>query len=419
MEEQLSANRPIAGIVCEFNPFHNGHAYLLRRAREILGKDAVLICVMSGDFVQRGGPAVFSKFARAEAACRCGADLVIELPAAWSSATAESFAFGAVQLLNAAGISDLFFGAETEDPTPLCRIAELLLEEQTNQRILQRLKEHPQQSYAAARQIIIGEMLGDKAQLLSQPNCILAVEYIKQVLLLGSRIQCHPVLRIGAEHDASADGVFSSASRLRERLAGGENISDAVPAEAMEIYKRETNAGRGPVTEQSLEQAALARLRFLRGEELASISDAGNGLDRRLMQSITEAGSIASICRCSQTRRYPLARVRRILWAAAAGIDPPVGEKNRQQTGPQYLRILAFSGAGQSFLKHEEFGLPVLIRPSAVRQLSEKAQNQFAEGAKAHDFYVLAYGSEADRIPGEDWRKGPCRIETEQYADSD
>ena len=149
------------GIVCEYNPFHNGHAYHITRAMQELGADEGVVCVMSGDFVQRGEPAVYSKYARAEAACRCGADLVIELPLPWCLASAEGFARGAVGLLGSIGAQHLAFGSETGETVELDALAQALLQPETQNEIRALLADFPNLSYAAARQMVMEKRLGD------------------------------------------------------------------------------------------------------------------------------------------------------------------------------------------------------------------------------------------------------------------
>ena len=171
----------IIGIIAEYNPFHTGHEYHIARSRELLGADSTVICVMSGDFVQRGEAALYSKFARAEAACRCGADLVIELPLPWALSSAEGFARGAVGLLGALGATHLSFGSECGDVQRLERIAENLIDPAVNAEISRELNENANNSYASARQTVLARRLGDEAKLIEQPNNILAVEYLKAI----------------------------------------------------------------------------------------------------------------------------------------------------------------------------------------------------------------------------------------------
>ena len=175
------------GVVAEYNPFHYGHAYHLAESRRIAGEDAAVIAVMSGDFVQRGEAAVYSKYARAEAACRCGADLVVELPLPWALASAEGFAKAAVKILAAMGTDLISFGSETENLEELAAVADLLRQEGFIDRVRRMLKEHPEQNYAAARQQTAEQILGRKLDCMQRPNSILALEYLKAILSAQAR----------------------------------------------------------------------------------------------------------------------------------------------------------------------------------------------------------------------------------------
>ena len=191
----------IIGIVGEYNPFHSGHEYHIRQSRLNLGEDCPVVCVMSGDFVQRGEPAIYSKFARAEAACRCGADLVVELPLPWSLSSAEGFARGAVYLLSKLGVTHLSFGSEAGELEPLETIAQSLLDPAVNGEIKQVLNNDASLSYAQARQKALETRLGELSGQLELPNNILAVEYLKAIYELRLDLQPMTVLRFGSGHD--------------------------------------------------------------------------------------------------------------------------------------------------------------------------------------------------------------------------
>ena len=210
----------IVGIIAEYNPFHDRHARHIAASRKLAGGDAAVVCAMSGDFVQRGEAAVFSKFARAEAAIKGGADLVLELPLPWCMSSAEGFARGGVGLLGALGCVDyLSFGAEYADVKTLSTVATMLMDPSLDAAIREELKTGV--SYAAARQAAIARDIGSLAQILEAPNNILAVEYLKAIYQQRLRMEPLAIEREGPEHD----GV-GSASELRRLLALGEPIKD-------------------------------------------------------------------------------------------------------------------------------------------------------------------------------------------------
>ena len=401
----------VLGIVCEYNPFHNGHLHLLREARAAAGEDAAVLCVMSGDFVQRGEAAVYGKFARAEAACRCGADLVVELPLPWCLSSAEGFARGAVGLLGALGADRLCFGSESGALAPLESLAELAADEDFLEAVKARLRAEPALSFAAARQAEAGLRLGDAAALLSGANDILAVEYLKAIRTLKLGLEPFAVPRRGAGHDApEGEDGFLSASALRARLTRGESLGEAVPEAARAVYARERSAGRELSSPDALETALLARLRMLGEADFLALPDAADGLGRRLYRAVREQGSLEAIWEAARTKRYPLARARRLCLCAALGVRSGMAEGV-----PPYARVLAANAQGCALLRRaaDAAAVPLLTKPAAVRTLGGEAEALFTLGADARDFYVLGFKGGENRRPGEDWRRGPFLLEND------
>ena len=396
------------GIVCEYNPFHNGHAWQLGRALQEIDPDAGVVCVMSGDFVQRGEAAVYSKFARAEAACRCGADLVLELPLPWCLSSAEGFARGAVGLLAAFGAQHLAFGSESGDVEALERLAEALLAAETKEQIKALLKKEPQLSYAAARQTVMEARLGEQGRMLKNPNDILGVEYCKAIYDLRLHIEPVAIRRMGSAHDGEGRPGLRSASEIRRLLFSGRAIGGDVPQEALAVYENERRLGREVRGMTSFETAILSRLRLFDEAYFRSLPDAGDGLGERLYQAIHRETSYDAILAAAQSKRYPLARIRRLCLCACLGVRAGMSEG-----APPYARVLAANGKGRELLR-ERSGkgeLPILTKPAAVRQLPGNCQGIFGLGADAHDFYALAYPGRDERKPGMDWRLGPTILE--------
>jgi predicted nucleotidyltransferase len=395
----------VIGVVCEYNPFHRGHLLHLQRCREALGEESTVLCVMSGDFVQRGEAALYDKFARAEAACRCGADLVIELPLPWCLSSAEGFARGAVSLLHALGASHLGFGSESGEIEPLRELARTLREPGLTEEIKARMARESRLSFAAAREAAARERLGDAAGLLRNPNDILAVEYLKAAEELASDLEPLPILRVGAGHDRAREGEGPcSASELRERIRAGESVAGEIPAAAEAVYRREREAGRELAERSALEIALLSRLRMLGREDFRALPDAGDGLGDRLWRAVQEENGLEEILAAAKSKRYALSRLRRTVLCAALGLRS--GERGEL---PPYARVLAFDGRGRELLRglDESGPVPVLTKPAQVRKLSPRCEEVFSLGAAAHDLYVLGRSAGERRAPGEDWRRGP------------
>ena len=394
----------IAGIVAEYNPFHLGHQYQIQETRRKLGEDSGIVCVMSGDFVQRGEPAVFSKFARAESAVRFGADLIVELPLPWCMSSAEQFAAGAVRILNGLGVVDvLSFGSECGDAARLEEIAACLCGEEYRLELRRFLNERL--PYAVCRQKAVEKILGpEHAAVLSSPNDNLAVEYLKAIRRYELPITPLAVRRTGAGHDAFTAGDIRSGAELREILTHGEDISPFLPREAYDTFQREVQQGRGPVTPSTLEPLLLSRLRMLPETAFAAVPDAGEGLEHKLSAACGTLSSLEDIYAHVKSKRYTHARIRRMTLSAALGI-----KKEQLYESPPYARILAFNDIGASILRTAKgtCGIPILSKAARIKALESPAQAIFELTAKAHDLYVLAYQNQIFRLGGQDWQESP------------
>ncbi len=382
------------GVVCEFDPLHRGHERLLRRAGE---SGRVLVCAMSGNFTQRGGAACVEKSARAEMAVRCGADLVVELPTPWAMATAEKFADGGVSLLAQCGVKTLYFGSECGDTDALWATAEALLRADVHRAI--RLEMDGGLPYAAARQAVLERETGLGA-LLAQPNNTLAVEYLKAIRRRGLAADAVTVCREDGGHHGSA-----SASHIRALLAAGQEAKAfaLMPPQAADILGREMKKGLAPADPAQLERAMLARLRLMNEHDFASYDSGGEGLYRRVYRAVQEGGSLGDILTRATTKRYPTARVRRMLWAVFLGLEAP-GEDI------PYVRILAATEAGRRLLRQmQDAGVPVLTKAADVGRLGPSAEALFTREARRTDVYALA--CPGSPLPcGSDWRRTPTMI---------
>ena len=395
----------VIGIVGEYNPFHYGHKHHIAETKRLLGEDCPVVCAMSGDFIQRGEAAVYSKFARAEAAVRSGVDLVLELPPAWALSSAEGFARGAVGLLGSIGVvTHLSFGSECGEVEPLETLAEILLDPLIGADIRRELEAQEGIPFAAARQRAVAKRAGELSGQLETPNNILAVEYIKAVYEQGLSIKPVTVQRFGSGHDKMSESGHKSAAEIRRALANGADISASVPGSAYEIYRREDKLGRGPVLMENLESAMISRLRMLPDSAFAALPDAGEGLNNRLARAAREESGLDAVIAAAKSKRYALSRIRRMVMCAGLGISADMSRET-----PPYARVLAANARGCALLRDMDgkARIPVITKPAAVKELGAECREVFDRSSSAHDLYVLGYSAKEERRGGADWRTSP------------
>ena len=324
------------GIICEYNPLHLGHQKQLDAVRTAC-PDGGIVCLMSGNFVQRGAPAILDKSLRARAAIECGADLVLELPITASLSSAEGFAREGVRILG--GFCDrLCFGAETADKDALLATAKALLWEDFSEALHRELNKGL--SFPAARQKAL-ETMGLSGNVLSQPNDILAVEYCKAILSLGLTIAPMVIAREGSYHDTDADTQNPSATAVRALMMQGKKWEDFVPDAARDIF-----AGATLHDLDAGEQAILYRLQTMTDEEYAQLPYGSEGLWRKLMQNARTLANLEDILTATKSRRYTRTRLDRMVMCAFLGLT----QKDMDSPAP-YVRVLAFNDKGREILK--------------------------------------------------------------------
>lgn len=357
-------------VICEFNPFHNGHAYLLRQVKQ--QKDQPIVAVMSGSFTQRGETAICSKFERAQTALRNGADLVVELPVVRAVSNAQRFASGGVAVAGSFSCVDtLAFGCETDDLSLLSAVAEAAHSPDVQSRVAELMSrgEYYPRALHQAVEAACGEQT---AQVLASPNNILAVEYLRAVK--GTGIEPLPILRTGAAHDSDSpkDG-FASASLIRKKLRAGEDVSAYVPEVPREI-----------TDESLLERVLLYRLRTMTAEELAALPEVSEGLENRITDAVSKYNSIEEILSAVKTKRYIHARLRRIMVYALLGIT-----ESLQAQQPGYVRVLGMNDAGASMLRDCRF--EVVTSPAKTLKTSPCLRPFLEKDILATDIAALAF----------------------------
>lgn len=323
------------GIVCEYNPFHLGHEKQLRLIRGHFGSDAVIVCAMSGNFVQRGEPAIFNKSIRAKAAIDCGADLVIEIPVTVSLSSAEGFASGAVAAL--APLCDyLCFGTESETEESLMAAAQMLLSEEFPPLLRKHLEAGV--SFPKARALALADM--GIAVDISLPNNILGLEYCKAILNQKCTMKPYAIHREGSYHAESLDYENPSATALRKAIADGKDFCSYVPKDVRETFQ---NADVHLLS--YAEKAILYRLRSMTDDEFETLPFGSEGLWRKLMHAAREKNSLPEIMEAVKSKRYTYTRIARMVMCAYLGIT-----REMMSAHIPYCRILGFRDNGRTLL---------------------------------------------------------------------
>lgn len=381
----------IAGIIAEYNPFHNGHAYHIEHTKaEKEGGATHVVAVMSGWFTQRGEPAVVSPFARADVALRNGVDLVIALPLPWAMSSAQYFAEGGVYLLGALNCVDLLsFGSECGDMEALCFVRRLLDDPRTAGRLKELMATGA--SYAAAMQQAVAESGGEKrAKLLDTPNNTLGIEYLGALTRQNSSIKPYTVGRMGVEHDAVCPiGSMASASYIRELLRSGRtrNVGTFVPNTVCDMLVRAAENGTCPSREELAERAVLAVLRTRSKDQLSRLPSVSEGIENRLYNAIRDAGSLEDLLDTAKTKRYTRTRLQRLIYSAFLGVTDELASGM-----PPYIRVLGANARGHEILrtaKQNGVTLPIITRASDAANLDDHAKRVFALECRAADLYSL------------------------------
>lgn len=376
-----------AGIIAEYNPFHNGHKYHIEKTKEETGADHV-VAVMSGNYVQRGETAILSKWARAETALENGVDLVLELPTIWSIARAQDFAAGAVHILNSLGCVDvLSFGSELGDIETLRHISEILSDKRVEERMQADLDIG--MSFAGARAEAVRTYYGDAYyDILNEPNNILAVEYILANSKYENKPDVFTISRKGAAHDClKRSENIASASEIRRMILENEKWSPYVPQSTVDIFEREKENETGPTPYSKLEFSVLCCMRQLAAEDIAETPDVSEGIENRIHEAAQKARTLDELFSFAKTRRYSHARIRRIVLASFLGFT-----KDQCEGLPPYIKVLAMNDKGKDILREakEKASLPIITKASDIDALGERAKKIYSLEGMCTDVYSLA-----------------------------
>jgi len=386
----------ICAVVCEYNPMHNGHRYLIDMAKKKTGADAV-ICIMSGNFTQRGEIAVLGKYTRARHAILSGADAVIELPSVFSTASAEFFSRGAIKIAAAIpSVKYLAFGCENDDISLITKSAEILSEEPKDFKAKVKEKLKAGMSFVRARGEALSEVSGVDGEILSRPNNILAFEYSKAINYFKADISLVPIRRVGAQH---ADGRLleglSSAGAIRKNLFSRDRktirlIKSGVPDYVFEDLKR--------VKENNFKQLAVYSVISRPPEELKKILDCTEGLENRFKAFTKDTWDYDVLIEKMTTKRYTSSRLKRIILASFLGIEEKLITSSLD--GELYLKLLAVKkDRGEELLGVLSAGdFPLITRKSDVVALKRSAAECFKKDVEANDLYSFVTGEKTNEF---------------------
>lgn len=422
----------IVGIIAEYNPFHQGHLFHLNEAKKISSAQGV-ICAMSGNFVQRGEPALVNKWARAEMALSQGVDVVLELPVLYATRSAYWFARGGVELLYNTGIvSHLAFGVETDQPFILDKASDVLSQEPPSFKSDLKLALKAGDSYPRARAQALAKIFPHQQYIWHKPNNNLALSYLQ--VIKEKQIPLIPVMikRQGLEYNDEilSSGTLPSASAIRNYINKNilypensqtpdlnnvmDNLAQYLPPAIMEILLREFTGGRGPVNLETLENNLMLLLRQSSPPEIKNIVDIREGLENRILAIAQKETSLRGFLSQVKNKRVTYTRIQRFLIHLLLNYT-----KDKElflKEGPPYLRVLGFTSRGRTLIKemNAKSGIPLITKCAHYRRhyLENTAFNvSWDMDILATNIYSLLFPRQGERIGGLDYFKGPVFLE--------
>lgn len=396
----------IVGLITEYNPFHNGHLYHLEKSKEVTGCKYT-VAVMSGNFLQRGEPALLDKWSRTQMAIDNGIDLVIELPVLYACQSAEYFAFGAISILDSLGVVDsVSFGSECGDLEIICKIADILNREPKE--FVTYLKEllstgitFPEARTKALIKYIKNEYESKSFSpqslnhVLSSPNNILGIEYIKAIKKLNSSLKPFTIKRMSADYNTKEiTGKISSAAAIRKEIFSSDNlinIKKTLPNSSHTILKRFLDSYKSFNCIKNFNDILIYILRTSSPDSLKEILDIDEGLENRIIKCSNEFNSLFEILDCINTKRYTYTRLQRIFMHLLLGIyETDFLQLHKKQ--PQYIRVLGFNKNGMEILNSAKktSKVPIITKFSSYKKIKNEYLNKMIEfDKKATDIYFL------------------------------
>ena len=380
------------GIICEYNPFHNGHLYQIEKIREVFGEDTNIVAVMSGNYVQRGGVAIADKGTRAKCAVLCGVNLVLELPFPFSMSSAEYFARSAIHILDQIGCVDcVSFGSESGDIDALKRTATAMMSDEFKD-AFDALSADPKSKklgHAALCELALNTLDNDESSFVSlTPNNILALEYIKAIIASGSKMSIHTVARANNSFSDEnlVPGAIQSATAIRKAIEQKDiSALEFVPNITKTSLLDDISSGDFPCENEKISTAIIASLR-LNSTACNDIHDTSGGLYNRLCELSFEANTIESLICAAESKNFTKARIRRSLFYSLLSVT-----SSQLKELPAYTQLLAFDVRGRAMLKTigKLACFPVLTKPSDVDKLPPAALPQKIASDRADSIFQM------------------------------
>ena len=392
----------ILGIVSEYNPFHNGHIHHLQVSKQLTKTDFT-VAVMSGNFMQRGETALVDKWTRTEMALKSGIDLVIELPAVYALSSAENFADGAVKILNSLGVVDFIsFGSEIGEITPLLEVANVLYKEPKEFSSLITTQLRSGLSYPKAREIALSQFFGSSkkySSIVSNPNNILGVEYLKSLKKHRSHIRPLTIKRDYADYNSTQEknGV-ASATAIRTMIQNKKNIHRVVPYETYELIEKCKEEGKIVPSLAVFEKEIIYTLRKMTLSEIAELPDVSEVLENKIKAAANNFNTLDELIAAIKSKRYTQSRIQRILLYALLDISKK--DINQSKRVTPYIRVLGFNKHGKRIISAIAAANPKLKIIVSVKKFLENStdnvlKNMISKDILATNIYTLGYKNDS------------------------
>ena len=372
----------ILGIICEYNPFHNGHLYHLNESKKLTNSD-YSVAIISGNFTQRGEPSIVSKWVKTEMALKCGVDLVLELPAIYSISSAENFAYGAIKILDSLNIVDyIAFGSECGDISILDDIVQVLVEEPKAYRTLLSHELSTGVSFPKAREKALMMYLGNMrrfANVLSSPNNILGIEYLKSLKKQNSIIQPVTIKRQESDHNNNmftSSSRFASGSAIRSACLSTniDNLQKYMPEDSFYLLEECLKKGIYVKDLSCFDKEILYTLRKMSTSEIANLPDVSEGLEYAIKNAANSCNSVVELLTLIDTKRYTRTRLQRILLYAILGITKDDIQLSKKLT--PYIRILGFNENGKKIISEASRRNPKLNLITSPKKFMDDSSNK-------------------------------------------